>query len=211
MIKSIINLSIFILFFYNIKADNNDIKKISYASIVSSKDFVVKLEHPKIYLSNSSSTEDGELLLSFTFESLCVIRHGKNLYINNKLYPCEKVPTTIYVSDNLNDVTIDGNKLIKSQNIDCKNCDIYDPSAGDIMELEDGIKIKFEGGFLIGGSGVSFDAQHFIVDRSGLIVKLWGDDLYVWGRHIGKTSQLANKDKVIILNTAEMINKLGEK
>lgn len=188
-------------------AEELGIKDIQMASRVVEDGYTLELEHPKIFLGSGYSSGYDEILekTSFFFDGLHVMIYGKKIYINNEFSVLNNRPKNIRISDDASKVIVDG-AVVKLKKIP-ENDDAIDYDSMDQCKLDNGYRIDFVGGFIGASSGVGLDDNHYLVNRSGVIVKVWSEDLYLWGKRIGKMSQLADKNKVITLDLKKILIK----
>ncbi len=199
--------------------NNSKIREVKYASKVtidvedfpvSTEKIEIVLEHPRIYLGGgySSSYSDGGVNYpdSYTksFDGLFVMVDSNCIIINDKQFALGKLPKSIWISGDLKIIKVD-NKVCDFQKVLLNN-KLLDKDYFERTPLDNGYTLEFKGGFSNGsGVGVGIDDSHYIIVRSGIVVRIWGDSIYVWDRFFGKISELADKDKKIHFELVKLL------
>lgn len=188
-------------------AEENRVKDIQMSSRVVEEGYVVELDHPKILLGTGYASEEYENpeKVSFFFDGMHVMIYGKRVYVNNKFCTLVKRPKILKISDDAEILIVDGvaaNLETIAQDDEAINYELLDQ-----CKLENGYTFEFIGGFVGVSCGVGIDDNHYMINRSGIIVKIWSDDVYLWGRHIGKLSEIADKNKTIKLELKKILDR----
>jgi|688.fasta_scaffold62357_5 hypothetical protein len=188
-------------------AEENRVKDVQMSSRVVEEGYVVALDHPKILLGTGYDSEEDENpeKVSFFFDGLHVMIYGKRVYVNSKFCTLAKRPKVLNISDDAEKLIVDG-VAANLENI-VQDDQAIDFELLDKCKLENGYRFDFIGGFVGVSCGVGIDDDHYMINRSGIIVKIWGEDVYLWGRHIGKLSEIADNNKIIKLELKKILHK----
>lgn len=214
--------SLFFALMANLNADeerNNIIKQVELASrlyvdlkgTIIDKRVEINLEHPRIYIGKGYSSGyeykgvNYPEFYTLDLDGLSIRIDSSKIIVNNRQFPISDLPKSIWISDDLKVVKID-QKICDFKKITNEDI-VINKEILDKIVLDNGYTLEIQGGYSDSRSGIGITKNHCILARHGIVLKVWGDSLYVWGAYYGKLSEIANKSKTIRIDFINLLEK----